>query len=159
MKSARSWSVAAAVLLLAVSSGCGGDSESNHSGGGGTGGKTSTQGDSGNAQSGVSGAGQSNVGPPAGDGGGDRGNAAGEGNAAGSPSDSGAGSDACGGCDSSAPICVYQVGGPGAGRFTCAAQNPCGAAAACSCVVDQGTCEPDLMGEPPGYCLCYNGLQ
>ncbi len=166
MKSARSWLVAGAALMLVGLSACGGDSEGNpaSAGGGGAdaeagkGAQSTTQGGTGNAQGGGSGAGQSS-GPPPGDGGGDQGNAAGQGNSAGALGDGGAAADACGGCDSAMPICVYQVGGPGPSHFTCAARNPCGAAAACSCVVDQGTCEPNLMGDPPGYCLCYNGLQ
>jgi hypothetical protein len=87
--------------------------------------------------------------PPAGEGG-----ASGHGSAGAS----GDGQDPCGGCDAPQQICVYQVGGPGPGRFTCANQNPCGAAGACACIVDQGPCQAMLMGEPPSYCSCDNGL-
>jgi hypothetical protein len=84
----------------------------------------------------------------------------GQGDTAGAPSDGGAPSNSCGGCDSSGlQVCVYQVGGPGPSHFTCAMRNPCGAAAACSCIVGQGKCEPNLMGNPPGYCSCNNGLK
>jgi len=69
--------------------------------------------------------------------------------------------DQCGGCTPNGQnrqICVYQSGGPGAGRFVCATQNPCGAAGACACIVGQGTCGPMLEGGSPGYCVCDNGL-
>jgi len=69
--------------------------------------------------------------------------------------------DQCGGCNYSGPapqICIYQAGGPGAGRFVCATQNPCGAAGACACIVGQGTCNFMLEGGSPGYCVCDNGL-
>ena len=63
--------------------------------------------------------------------------------------------DACGGCE--APqICVYQAGGPGPGHYACAEQLPCGAAGACACIVDQGTCESEKVD---GYCTCDNGLE
>lgn len=95
--------------------------------------------------------------PMAGEGGapsqGGQGNAAGESAAAG-----GAASEDCGGC-ASGKICVFQVGGPGPSHFVCAMQNPCGAAAACACIVGQGTCQPNLMGDPPRYCSCDNGLE
>lgn len=94
--------------------------------------------------------------PMAGEGGAS--NQGGQGNAAGDATIGGAASDACGGCDAS-KICVFQIGGPGPSHFNCAMQNPCGSAAACACIVGQGTCKPDLMGEPPGYCSCDNGLQ
>lgn len=81
----------------------------------------------------------------------------GQGNAAGAPSGGSAGSSACGGCPAE-KICVFQNGGPGPSHFVCATQNPCGAAAACACIVGQGTCQPNLMGDPPGYCTCDNGL-
>lgn len=84
----------------------------------------------------------------------------GQGNAAGAGAAGAAGgvtADDCGGC-STGKICVFQVGGPGTSHFVCATQNPCGNAAACACIVGQGTCEPNLMGEPPGYCSCDNGL-
>jgi hypothetical protein len=93
--------------------------------------------------------------PPAGEGGASQG---GQGDAGGAPGAGGAGADPCGGCDVPEQICVYQVGGPGASRFTCAAQNPCGAAGACACIVGQGVCQPMLMGDPPNYCTCDNGL-
>lgn len=70
-------------------------------------------------------------------------------------------SDRCGGCkyDGVTPqICIFQAGGPGAGRFVCATQNPCGAAGACACIVGQGTCNSTLEGGSPGYCVCDNGL-
>lgn len=90
--------------------------------------------------------------PPAGQGG-----AAGQGNVAGA---GGAGTDACGGCDASAQqICVYQQGGPGPSHFTCATQLPCGNALACACIQGQGQCQPNLMGDAPGYCVCDNGLE
>jgi hypothetical protein len=96
--------------------------------------------------------------PPAGEGG--AAGQGGQGNAAGATSTGGAGSDECGGCDTSASqICVFQAGGPGPSHFTCATQNPCGAAGACSCIVGQGTCQPNLMGAPPGHCVCDNGLE
>lgn len=79
----------------------------------------------------------------------------GQGSGAGAP---GVGEDPCGGCDAPQQVCVYQVGGPGPSRFACANQNPCGAAGACVCIVDQGTCQPMLMGDPPSYCTCDNGL-
>jgi hypothetical protein len=69
--------------------------------------------------------------------------------------------DRCGGCNYTGPtpqICIYQAGGPGAGRFVCATQNPCGAAGACVCIVGQGTCNSMLQGGSPGYCVCDNGL-
>lgn len=92
---------------------------------------------------------------PAGQGGASQG---GQGNDAGAPGAGGAVADACGGCDVPDEICVYQVGGPGSVRFTCAAQNPCGAPGACACIVDQGQCQDTLMGDPPSYCVCDNGL-
>jgi hypothetical protein len=70
----------------------------------------------------------------------------------------GTAADECGGC-SQGKICVFQVGGPGPSHFVCATQNPCGAAAACACIVGQGTCQPNLMGDPPRYCSCDNGLE
>lgn len=82
----------------------------------------------------------------------------GQGNAAGAPAVGGAASGECGECPAG-KICVLQGGGPGPSHFTCAARNPCGAAAACSCIVGQGTCQPNLMGAAPGYCLCDNGLE
>ena len=70
--------------------------------------------------------------------------------------------DRCGGCNYNgiAPqICIYQAGGPGAGRFVCATQNPCGAAGECVCIVGQGACSPTLTLEAGGpYCVCDNGL-
>lgn len=82
----------------------------------------------------------------------------GQGNAAGESAAGGPASEDCGGC-SSGKICVFQIGGPGPGHFVCAMQNPCGAAAACACIVGQGTCQPNLMGDPPRYCSCDNGLE
>jgi len=82
----------------------------------------------------------------------------GQANAAGEPALGGAATNGCGEC-SAGQICVLQGGGPGPTHFTCATRNPCGAAAACSCIVGQGTCQPNLMGTPPGYCLCDNGLE
>ena len=70
--------------------------------------------------------------------------------------------DQCGGCQPnghSQQICIYQAGGPGPGRFVCATQNPCRAAGACACIVDQGTCNFMPEGGGPGYCTCDNGLQ
>ena len=96
--------------------------------------------------------------PPAGEGG--AANQGGQGNAAGASGVGGAETDPCGGCAPSAvQICVYQAGGPGPSHFTCATQNPCGALTACGCVEGQGTCQPNLMGDPPGYCVCDNGLE
>ncbi|HEX2669348.1 MAG TPA: hypothetical protein VHM25_00675 [Polyangiaceae bacterium] len=92
---------------------------------------------------------------PAGEGG--AANQGGQGNVAGAPSGGSAGSGPCGTC-AQGTICVFQSGGPGPGHFVCATQNPCGAAAACACIVGQGTCQPNLMGDPPGYCACDNGL-
>jgi hypothetical protein len=69
--------------------------------------------------------------------------------------------DRCGGCNDAGPapeICIYQVGGPGPGGFACAEQNPCGAAGACACIVDQGPCNFMSEAGGPGYCLCDNGL-
>lgn len=82
---------------------------------------------------------------------GGQGNASGDGGAGGASED-------CGGC-SAGKVCVFQAGGPGPGRFLCATQNPCGNAAACACIVGQGTCQPDLMGDPPRYCACDNGSE
>jgi hypothetical protein len=82
----------------------------------------------------------------------------GQGNAAGEHAVGGASSEDCGGC-SSDEICVFQVGGPGPSHFICAMQNPCGSAAACACIVGQGTCQSNLMGDPPRYCSCDNGLE
>jgi hypothetical protein len=82
----------------------------------------------------------------------------GQGNVAGESAAGGAASENCGGC-SPGMICVFQVGGPGPSHFVCATQNPCGAAAACACIVGQGTCQPNLMGDPPSYCSCDNGLE
>jgi hypothetical protein len=78
---------------------------------------------------------------------------------AGSPSDGGAGPtlpDECTGCLDNDQICIYQVGGPGPSRFTCATQLPCGAAGACACIQGQGTCDMNLAAD--GYCHCDNGL-
>jgi hypothetical protein len=83
----------------------------------------------------------------------------GSGNGAGAPAAGGAASDPCGGCDVPDQICVYQLGGPGPSHFTCAHQNPCGAAGACVCIVGQGMCQAKLMGDPPSYCTCDNGLE
>ena len=66
--------------------------------------------------------------------------------------------EGCGGC-SPGTVCVLQLGGPGPSHFLCAMQNPCGAAGACACIVGQGKCQPNLMGDPPSYCSCDNGLQ
>jgi hypothetical protein len=82
----------------------------------------------------------------------------GAGNAGGELAAGGAAADDCGGC-AAGKICVYQVGGPGPSHFVCATQNPCGSAAACACIVGQGTCQPNLMGDPPRYCSCDNGLE
>lgn len=70
--------------------------------------------------------------------------------------------DRCGGCDYDGPerqLCIYQAGGPGPGRFLCAAQKPCRAAGACACVIEQGSCGFMLEGGGPGYCVCDNGLE
>lgn len=91
--------------------------------------------------------------PPAGQGG--SASQGGQGNTAGEPAGGGATTD-CGGCAQS-EVCVFQVGGPGASRFVCATQNPCGAVGACSCIVGQGVCQPNLMGDPPRYCSCDSG--
>jgi len=83
----------------------------------------------------------------------------GQGNAGGAAPSGGAASTVCSGC-SSGQICVFQNGGPGPGHFVCATQNPCGALGACACIVDQGTCQPNLGGEPAQpYCICDNGLE
>lgn len=106
--------------------------------------------------------------PPAGEGGAAAsGGAAPSGGAAGAGDGGAAGAsgapspDRCDGCNYNGPapqICIYQAGGPGAGRFVCATQNPCGAAGACACIVGQGTCGSTLEGASPGYCVCDNGL-
>lgn len=93
--------------------------------------------------------------PMAGEGGAS--NQGGEASVAGTPAAAGAPGEDCGGCPSG-EVCVYQVGGPGPSRFVCATQNPCGAAGACACIVGQGMCQPNLMGDPPRYCFCDNGL-
>lgn len=96
--------------------------------------------------------------PPAGQGGAPPQGGQGPGGAAGEAGAGGATTtDACGGCEAS-QICVQQIGGPGPGGFRCATQQPCGAPGACACIVGQGTCQPELMGRPPGYCICDNGL-
>jgi hypothetical protein len=64
--------------------------------------------------------------------------------------------DECSGCLDNDQICIYQVGGPGPSHFTCATRLPCGAPGACSCIVDQGTCDMNLAAD--GYCHCDNGL-
>lgn len=91
-------------------------------------------------------------------GGGGAANQGGQANTAGESGASGAPADDCGGC-SPEKICVFQVGGPGPSHFVCATQNPCGAAGACACIVGQGTCQPNLMGDPPRYCSCDSGLE
>lgn len=108
--------------------------------------------------------------PPGGEGGaagaggaGSAGGTAAAGAAAGGAAGAGGGplTDRCGGCNYSGPapqICIFQAGGPGAGRFVCATQNPCGAAGACVCIVGQGTCSSTLEGGSPGDCVCDNGL-
>jgi hypothetical protein len=83
-------------------------------------------------------------------------NQGGQGNAGAAGTGGGAAED-CGGC-ASGEICVFQLGGPGTSHFVCATQNPCGALGACACIVGQGTCQPNLMGDPPRYCSCDNGL-
>jgi len=80
----------------------------------------------------------------------------GQGNA-GTPSTGGATSTDCGGC-SSGQICVFQNGGPGPSHFICATQSVCSAPSACACIVGQGLCQPNLMGNPARYCMCENGL-
>jgi len=92
--------------------------------------------------------------PMSGEGGGPQG---GQANVAGETATGGAAAGDCGGC-SQGEICVFQVGGPGPSHFVCATQNPCGSAAACACIVGQGYCEPNLMGDPPRYCSCDHGL-
>jgi hypothetical protein len=85
--------------------------------------------------------------------------AGGQANMAGAPGAGGAVTDACGGCDLTAPeICVYQAGGPGPSRYVCAPRGPCAAVGACSCIEGQGSCHAQLMGDPPSYCVCDNGL-
>ena len=71
---------------------------------------------------------------------------------------SGSGSSPCGGC-AMGEICIFQNGGPGPSHYTCATQLPCGAAGACSCIVNQGTCSyaPGDAGVA-GICSCNNGL-
>jgi hypothetical protein len=95
--------------------------------------------------------------PPAGQGGAPHQGGQGPGGAAGEPGAGGATTDACGGCEVT-QICVQQLGGPGPGGFRCAMQEACSAPGACACIVGQGTCQPQLMGSPPGYCVCDNGL-
>jgi hypothetical protein len=94
--------------------------------------------------------------PPGGEGG--AGGQGGQGHAGEASGAGGAPSDPCGGCDVSEQVCVYQAGGPGPSRFTCATQLPCGAPGACACIVDQGMCQTMLMGDPPDHCVCDNGL-
>lgn len=94
--------------------------------------------------------------PPGGEGGAS--GQGGYGNGSGAPGAGGAGSDPCGGCDVPDEVCVYQAGGPGPSRFRCATQLPCGAPGACACIVDEGACQMMLMGDPPNYCACDNGL-
>ena len=53
-------------------------------------------------------------------------------------------------------VCIYQVGGPGPSRYTCADQVVCGAPGACACILNQGTCQMDPVD---GYCQCDNGLE
>lgn len=68
--------------------------------------------------------------------------------------------DPCGGCPAE-QICIQQNGGPGPAQgFICAEQLRCGAAGACACIVDQGTCtyEFGVNGEQ-GICVCDNGLE
>jgi hypothetical protein len=85
------------------------------------------------------------------------------GGSAGSPNnsdaDGGMSSDPCGGCSGLTEICIYQVGGPGPSHYACAVQNPCGAAGACACIVNQGPCQPGTDPET-GFngCFCDNGL-
>ncbi len=173
MKSSFPWLACAVALGFAAFAGCGGGAEgdagdgsaageSNAGTGGGSAGKGSSQGGSANSGAGESSsAGESSVVLP--DGGassqGGQASAAGAPSVvAGAPGAGGAGADPCGGCNAPLEICVYQVGGPGPSHYTCATQNPCGAAGACACIVDQGPCENMLMGDPPNYCVCDNGL-
>lgn len=70
--------------------------------------------------------------------------------------------DRCGGCAPNgpvAPICIYQAGGPGPGRFVCAKRTACRSASACACIVEQGSCNAMLEGGSPSYCVCDNGLE
>jgi hypothetical protein len=107
--------------------------------------------------------------PPAGEGGASgAGGGSASGGAAAGAGDGGAGgaggafaTDRCGGCKPDGlarQICIYQAGGPGAGRFVCATQNPCGAAGMCACIVDQGPCNFLQEGGSPAYCVCDNGV-
>jgi hypothetical protein len=96
--------------------------------------------------------------PPAAVGGAEGGSAGASG---GNASGAGGAPDAseCSGCEPTATrICVHQLGGPGPGGFSCATLTLCDALTACGCVQGQGTCQPNLMGEPPSYCVCDNGL-
>ena len=70
----------------------------------------------------------------------------------------GSASNACGGC-AMGEICILQNGGPGSSHYTCATQLPCGAAGACACIVNQGTCSY-VSGDTGvfGICSCDNGL-
>jgi hypothetical protein len=159
---------------------CGADT-SNGNANGGTSGNAGNSPTSGAAGSGASGGGASNSAgtanePSSGSGGaagvggagasgGAAGASAGDGGAAGAGGASGAGgalfTDRCGGCNytgGTPPICIYQTGGPGPGRFLCATQNPCGAAGACLCIVGQGACSPAPEDGSQGYCVCDNGL-
>jgi hypothetical protein len=63
--------------------------------------------------------------------------------------------DQCGGCGEE-ERCIYQIGGPGPSHYVCAKQSPCGSAATCACIQEQGVC-----GQEPvdGYCQCDNGLE
>jgi hypothetical protein len=111
------------------------------------------------SQGGASGASGAGAGGTGGSSQGGQAGVAGTSSSGGIGNEGGAASDECGGCDGESQICIYQVGGPGVGRFTCATQNPCGAAGACACIVGQGTCQSALMGNPPHYCVCDNGLE
>jgi hypothetical protein len=139
---------AAAGSAGAASGGVAGNSQA-----GGAGAATAGSGGAGGGSSGAGGAGAGGDAGATGSGG------AGEAGAPGTAGSAGAGSDECSACMPQGQICIYQVGGPGPARFLCATQLPCGAAGACACIVDQGTCTfvPD-DGGTSGMCQCDNGL-
>lgn len=64
--------------------------------------------------------------------------------------------DPCGGC-SDGKRCIYQQWVPGGGgsRYLCAAANDCKGPDDCSCIVQQGQCQPDPNR---GVCACSPDL-
>jgi hypothetical protein len=67
--------------------------------------------------------------------------------------------DPCGGC-AAGEVCIYQAGGPGPSRYTCAMEKPCASPVACACIVGQGECMfREATADDPGICVCDNGLE